>query len=62
MKIITRNFKDPQSPLPLRGSQTAQTRRIKSPVVIASIESPCIGVNPLTRLVTQILEPVSNIL
>lgn len=37
-KIITKNFREPQSPLPLRGSQTAQTRSINTPVVIASIK------------------------
>jgi len=51
--MIAKNFKDPQSPLPLRGSQTEHTRSIKNPVVIVSIKSACHGVNPSTGLVTQ---------
>lgn len=57
MKIMTKNFKDPQSPLPLRGSQTAHTRSINTPVVIPSISSACQAVNPTAGLVTQ--TPVS---
>lgn len=61
--MITKNFKEPQSPLPLRGSQTAHTSRINTPVVILSIESACQGVNPATGLVTQIPgSPVFRIL
>lgn len=57
-KIITQNFKEPQSPLPLRGSQTAHTKSIKTPVVIASIKSACPEESPTTGLVTQTPEPV----
>lgn len=52
--MIIKNFKEPQSPFPLRGSQTAHTSRINTPVVILSIENACQGVNPATGLVTQI--------
>lgn len=58
MKIITKNFRGPQSPLPLRGSQTEHTRRINTPVVMVSSKTPCIGVIPETRLVTHIPDPV----
>lgn len=54
---MTQNLREATSPLPLRGSQTAHTSSIKTPVVIASIKSACHTLSPLTGLVTQTPEP-----